>query len=49
MHTLSEENYLKTIYRLSQDEGVKITPTAIAEVVEKQPGIGSGYDTQAYR
>jgi DtxR family Mn-dependent transcriptional regulator len=31
MHTLSEENYLKCIYRLWQDKGQKITPTAIAE------------------
>lgn len=31
MHTLSEENYLKAIYRLSQREDEKITPTAIAE------------------
>lgn len=30
MHTLSEENYLKTIYQLSQKDD-KITPTAIAE------------------
>jgi DtxR family Mn-dependent transcriptional regulator len=37
MHTLSEENYLKTIYRLSQDEGVKITPTAIAEALKNNP------------
>jgi len=32
MHTLSEENYLKAIYRLSQ-KSKKITPTAIAEVL----------------
>jgi DtxR family Mn-dependent transcriptional regulator len=31
MHTLSEENYLKSIYRLSQKADEKITPTAIAE------------------
>lgn len=37
MHTLSEENYLKSIYRLSQDEGVKITPTAIAESLRNNP------------
>lgn len=37
MHTLSEENYLKAIYRLSQDEGVKITPTAIAEALKNNP------------
>ena len=30
-HTLSEENYLKAIYRLAQNEDEKITPTAIAE------------------
>lgn len=31
MHTLTEENYLKAIYRLSQTDDDKITPTAIAE------------------
>jgi DtxR family Mn-dependent transcriptional regulator len=31
MNTLSEENYLKSIYRLSQKVDNKITPTAIAE------------------
>ncbi len=34
MQTLSEENYLKAIYRLSLNEGTKITPTAIAETVK---------------
>ena len=33
MHSLTEENYLKTIYRLAQAEGSKITPTSIAEGV----------------
>lgn len=33
MHTLTEENYLKAIYRLSQKGKGKITPTAIAEEV----------------
>ena len=33
MHTLSEENYLKAIYRLSQKGDEKITPTAIAEAL----------------
>lgn len=33
MHTLTEENYLKAIYRLSQKGNGKITPTAIAEEV----------------
>ena len=32
-HTLSEENYLKAIYRLSQKSDEKITPTAIAETL----------------
>ena len=36
MHTLSEENYLKAIYRLSQETG-KITPTAIAESLNNNP------------
>jgi DtxR family Mn-dependent transcriptional regulator len=36
MHTLSEENYLKCIYRL-QDKGQKITPTAIAESLGNNP------------
>lgn len=31
MHSLTEENYLKAIYRLSQKKNTKITPTAIAE------------------
>ena len=31
MHTLTEENYLKGIFKLSQDSLQKITPTAIAE------------------
>jgi DtxR family Mn-dependent transcriptional regulator len=37
MYSLSEENYLKAIYRLSQDSGQKITPTAIAEALENNP------------
>ncbi|WP_203235060.1 metal-dependent transcriptional regulator [Mucilaginibacter terrigena] len=37
MHTLSEENYLKCIYRLGQDKGQKITPTAIAESLGNNP------------
>jgi DtxR family Mn-dependent transcriptional regulator len=37
MHTLSEENYLKCIYRLWQDKGLKITPTAIAESLGNNP------------
>jgi DtxR family Mn-dependent transcriptional regulator len=36
MHTLSEENYLKCIYRL-HDKGQKITPTAIAELLGNNP------------
>jgi DtxR family transcriptional regulator, Mn-dependent transcriptional regulator len=31
MHSLTEENYLKAIYSLSQNGGNKITPTLIAE------------------
>ncbi len=31
MSSLTEENYLKAIYRLSQTSGTKISPTAIAE------------------
>jgi len=30
-HSLTEENYLKAIYRISQKADTKITPTAIAE------------------
>lgn len=37
MNTLSEENYLKCIYRLWQDKGQKITPTAIAESLGNNP------------
>lgn len=33
MNTLSEENYLKTIFRLSQKSGEKISLTAIAEAL----------------
>lgn len=33
MLTVSEENYLKCIFRLSQEGGNKITPTAIAEIL----------------
>jgi DtxR family transcriptional regulator, Mn-dependent transcriptional regulator len=33
MHTLTEENYLKAIYRLQQSGADKITPTAIAELL----------------
>jgi DtxR family transcriptional regulator, Mn-dependent transcriptional regulator len=33
MNTLSEENYLKTILRLSQKPDEKITPTSIAEAL----------------
>ncbi len=33
MHSLTEENYLKAVYRLAQKAGTKITPTAIAEEV----------------
>ncbi len=33
MHSLTEENYLKAIYRLSEIDGNKITPTSIAEAV----------------
>jgi DtxR family Mn-dependent transcriptional regulator len=31
VQTLTEENYLKGIYRISQTESIKITPTSIAE------------------
>jgi DtxR family Mn-dependent transcriptional regulator len=37
MYTLSEENYLKSIYRLAQQTGFKITPTAIAESLGNNP------------
>jgi DtxR family Mn-dependent transcriptional regulator len=37
MHTLSEENYLKCIYRLWQDKVQKITPTAIADWLGNNP------------
>lgn len=33
MHTLTEENYLKAIYRLSHKGDEKITPTSIAEEI----------------
>lgn len=31
MNSLTEENYLKSVYLLSQSEGAKITPTLLAE------------------
>ncbi|MCJ8209404.1 metal-dependent transcriptional regulator [Mucilaginibacter sp. RS28] len=37
MQTLSEENYLKAIYRLSQQGDKKITPTAVAEQLNNNP------------
>ena len=37
MYTLSEENYLKSIYRLGQQPNFKITPTAIAESLKNNP------------
>ncbi|WP_462266431.1 metal-dependent transcriptional regulator [Mucilaginibacter sp.] len=37
MHTLTEENYLKAIYRLAQRPGEKITPTAIADKLGNNP------------
>ena len=37
MYTLSEENYLKSIYRLGQQTSFKITPTAIAESLGNNP------------
>ena len=37
MHSLSEENYLKTIFMLAQRQGEKITPTAIAEALDNNP------------
>jgi len=33
IYSLTEENYLKAIYRLSQKGNTKITPTAIAEAI----------------
>lgn len=33
MHSLTEENYLKAIYRISQQPQIKITPTCIGEAV----------------
>ena len=33
MHSLTEENYLKAIFCISQQSLVKITPTSIAEVM----------------
>ena len=37
MHSLSEENYLKAIYRLGQEGVGKITPTLIAEALNNNP------------
>jgi DtxR family Mn-dependent transcriptional regulator len=37
MYTLSEENYLKAIYRLSQEKGQKITPKSISDALGNNP------------
>lgn len=37
MHTFSEENYLRAIYRISQEGAAKISPTAIAEELKNNP------------
>jgi len=37
MGTLSEENYLKAVYHLSQTEGEKVSPTAIARMLGNNP------------
>lgn len=37
MYTLSEENYLKTIYRLSLEKGQKITPKGISDALGNNP------------
>ena len=37
MGTLSEENYLKAVYHRSQNNGEKVTPTAIAKMLANNP------------
>lgn len=37
MYTLSEENYLKAIYRLAQEKGRKITPKGISDALGNNP------------
>ena len=37
MYTLSEENYLKAIYRLSQEKGGKVTPKGISDALGNNP------------
>jgi len=37
MHTFSEENYLRAIYRLSLEGTGKISPTSIAEALDNNP------------
>src|ERR1700733_13542314 len=37
MGTLSEENYLKAVYHLSQTEVEKVTPTGIAKAMDNNP------------
>ncbi|WP_158827096.1 metal-dependent transcriptional regulator [Mucilaginibacter lacusdianchii] len=37
MNTFSEENYLKSIYRLSQLAGIKVSTSAIAEALGNNP------------
>lgn len=37
MHTLSEENYLKAIYRLAQQKGEKVSPKGISDTLGNNP------------
>jgi DtxR family Mn-dependent transcriptional regulator len=37
MHTLSEENYLKAIYRLAQQKGEKVSPKGISDALGNNP------------
>jgi len=37
MYTLSEENYLKAIYRLAQEKDHKITPKSISDAIGNNP------------
>lgn len=37
MYTLSEENYLKAIYKLAQEKDKKVTPKAISEMLGNNP------------
>ena len=43
MHTLTEENYLKAIYRIFESTGETVSTNAIAENLADQCRFSNGY------